>query len=184
MPAANDRAVILEAIDACGLKDRDTAVINVTLNSTPVCQVPNDTTIFVCSSAPVCLPVTGTDVNNNLSNCQIMSGPGTLSGGQWCYTPLTSQIVTVVVRCSDACGAYCESQFTVDFKINQTPAIGFASYNPFNICASQQICLDYAVSDPDDPRPRTVTLVSGSGTLDTLNTEVCFTPTSSGFMIS
>ena len=171
---------ILEATDACGEKDRDTAVINVTINSAPVCHLPNDSTIFVCASTQICLPVSGTDVDNNLTNCQIISGPGALSGGQWCYTPLSSQVVTVVVRCTDACGASCESQFTIDFKINSAPSIGFAAYNPFAICASQQICLDYTASDPDDPQPRTVTLVSGSGTLDTMNTEVCFTPTTSG----
>ncbi len=178
--ASGSYTFILEAVDACGVKDRDTAIINVTLNSTPVCHVPNDTTIFVCSSSQICLPVSGTDVDNNLANCQIISGPGTLSGGQWCYTPISSQMVTVAVRCTDVCGAYCESQFTVDIKINSAPSIAFAAYNPFAICASQQICLDYTVSDPDDPQPRTVTLVEGSASLDTLNTEVCFTPATSG----
>ncbi len=171
---------ILQAVDGCGASDLDTVNINVTINSAPICQVPNDTTIFQCAAAQVCLPVGATDVNGNLTSCQILSGPGALSGGNWCYTPIASQIVNVTVLCTDACGATCQSDFTVEFKINQAPSIAFANYGQFFLCSPQQICVSYSASDPNDPRPRTVTLVSGSGTLDTGNNRVCFTPTATG----
>lgn len=168
---------VLEASDACGLTDSDTVVIDVTINSAPVCSIPNDTSIFQCVATEVCLPTYGTDVDGNLAFCQIVSGPGSLVGGDWCYTPIADQAVTVVVRCEDSCGAYCESQFTVEFNVNGAPAVQFGNDTAIFLCASQEECLPYTATDADDPRPTTVTLVSGTGTLDELNSEVCFTAT-------
>ncbi len=171
---------IMEATDACGAIGLDTAVITVTLNSAPVCAVPRDTTIWQCVPTAICLPASATDADGNLKSCQIIAGPGTLSGGNWCYTPSASQLVTVQLRCEDSCGAFCESSFNVQININRPPTIAFAQHAPVFLCASAQICLDYAASDPDAPQGRTVSLVSGSGTLDTLASRVCFTPPASG----
>lgn len=181
--ATGSYTFVLEATDACGLTDRDTVVVDVTVNSAPVCNLPNDSVIFQCTPQQVCLPVSSTDIDNNQSFCQIVSGPGSIVNGEWCYTPSSSQTVNVTVRCEDSCGAYCEEQFTVEFKVNQQPTISFASVPPQFLCASAEICLDYTVADPDDPQGRTITLLSGSGTIDTVNSQVCFTPTASGSYI-
>jgi hypothetical protein len=170
---------ILKATDACGATGYDTAVIHVTVNDAPLCHVPNDTTVFQCTPAQICLPVYSTDANGNLKSCSIVSGPGALVGGNWCYTPSASQLATVVVKCEDSCGAVCQSQFTVNIKVNSAPTINFAHYNPFSLCAAQQVCLDYSTSDPDAPRPVTVTL-SGGGTLDLVNSRVCFNADTAG----
>ncbi len=171
---------VIEATDACGATDRDTAVIDVTFNSPPVCVVPDDTAIFQCVPAEVCLPAYGTDDDGNLKFCQIISGPGSLVGGNWCYTPVSDQAVTVTMRCEDSCGAYCESQFTVEFDINSPPTIAFGNDTSIFLCESEEICLPYVASDPDAPRPDTIILVSGEGTLDDDSSWVCFTPTSNG----
>ncbi len=172
---------VIEATDACGATDRDTAVIDVTINSAPVCTVPNDTTIFQCTAEEVCLPAYGTDVDGNLNFCQIVSGPGSLIDGKWCYTPVSDQTVTVTMRCEDSCGAYCETQFTVEFNINDAPSIAFGNDTSIFLCASEEICLPYIANDPDRPRADTITLVSGEGgTLDLDSSWVCFTPTETG----
>jgi len=178
--ASGTYTFVLEAVDACAETDRDTAVIDVTVNSAPVCVVPEDTTIFKCSTSEVCLPVYGTDVDDNLDYCQIISGPGTLVGGEWCYMPASNQSVTVVVKCVDDCGVFCESQFTVEFEINESPTISFGSDTTIFLCDLGEICLPYTVYDANDPRARTVTLESGPGTLDEGNSRVCFTPTGDG----
>ena len=171
---------ILEASDACGETDEDTVVFDVTINSTPVCHVPDDASIFQCVATEVCLPVWADDADGNLDYCQILSGQGTLAGGQWCYTPTASQTVNVTILCVDECGAECQSSFTIQFEINDSPTIAFGTdYSTF-LCASTEICLPYTVSDENDPRVRTITLVSGSGTLDEANSQVCFTPMSDG----
>ena len=178
--ASGSYEFILEATDVCGTTDRDTVVIDVTVNTAPVCQVPSDTIIFQCTASQVCLPVSATDAENNIQTLQIMSGPGTLVGGQWCYTPTVSQIVTVTVQFVDSCGASCQDQFTVEFKVNRVPEIAFETPTPRFLCGIQQTCIGYTVSDPDDPEPRTVTLIQGVGTLDTLSSQVCFSADTSG----
>ncbi|MFQ5499192.1 MAG: T9SS type A sorting domain-containing protein [Candidatus Zixiibacteriota bacterium] len=178
--ASGSYTFVLEATDACGVVSLDTVVATVTINSAPVCLVPADTTIFQCVQAEVCLPVSATDDDNNLLQCQIVSGPGSLVGGQWCYTPVGHQVITVVIECEDSCGATCQSQFTVDFNVNGPPQISFGNDTTIFLCNSQQVCLPYNSFDPDFPAPTTVTLLSGPGSIDTLNSQVCFTPTVSG----
>jgi VWFA-related protein len=170
---------ILEATDACGAKDRDTAIINVVINTAPVCHLPNDTSFFQCIPTQVCLPVSATDVNGNYKQCQIVTGPGSLSNGNWCYTPTSDQVVTVTVKCEDSCGAYCQDDFTVTFDVNQSPAIAFGNDTTIFQCGSQQICIPYSISDPDN-NAALEQLVGGSGTIDTAQNKVCFTPATSG----
>ena len=174
---------IIEATDACGLTDQDTVLVNVTLNSAPVCNIPSDTVISQCVLTPVCLPVSGSDVDGNLNFCQIISGPGTLSGGNWCYTPTASQVVNVTVECIDSCNVSCQSSFTVEFKINQAPTVTLETPAPFSFCEASQICVGYSVDDPNAPQALTITNLSGFGTLDTANNNVCFIPDSSGTYI-
>jgi len=171
---------VLEATDDCGETDVDSIVIDVSINSAPMCVVPNDTTIAQCTAAEVCLPAYANDADGNLVSCQIISGPGSLSGGNWCYTPTSSQTVTVVMECTDACGATCQTDFTVTFQVNGAPSIAFGNDLTTALCASEEICLPYMAQDPNGLGTTTVTLVSGPGTLDEGNSQVCFTPTVSG----
>jgi VWFA-related protein len=179
-PTANGTyTFILEATDGCGVKDRDTAIVNVTLNVAPTCNVPRDTTIFQCNPAQVCLPVSGTDANSNLKFCQITNGPGTLNNGQWCYTPSGDQAASVTIRCEDSCGVFCESTFNVQFNVNERPNIAFGNDTTIFQCNSQAICLTYTLTDPEN-NVTLEELVSGSGTIDAVNNRVCFTPSLAG----
>ncbi len=178
-PSSGSYQFVLKATDSCGLTSQDTSIINVTINSAPVCIVPNETTFAQCAPTQVCLPYSATDVNGNFRSCQIVSGPGSLVGGNWCYTPSTTQNVTVTIHCDDSCNAYCESSFTVHFLVNQPPTIAFGNDTSLFLCASQQICLSYTVSDADN-NVNLEQLVSGPGTIDTGANTVCFTPVASG----
>ncbi|RKY67705.1 MAG: hypothetical protein DRP97_07065, partial [Candidatus Latescibacterota bacterium] len=171
---------ILQALDSCSASDQDTVVINILLNSDPVCVVPNDTSIFRCVASQVCLPAYGTDVDGNFDLCQIISGPGSLVGSNWCYTPAADQTVMVTLRCTDSCGAYCESQFTVGFDINQTPAISLGNDTTIFQCTSEEYCITYTASDADAGQTSTISLVSGPGVLDTIDSTICFTPDTAG----
>ncbi len=173
---------VIRATDACGAMDLDTVTATVAFNSAPICSVPNDTMIVQCSVAQVCLPVSATDVDGNLvGGASIISGPGTIVGSDWCYTPVASQSVSVTIQFTDACGAVCSESFVVDFVVNNPPSIAF-DRNSLDtlLCASAELCFGYTVGDPNDPRPRTVSLLSGPGTLDTTAQTVCFTPTVTG----
>ncbi|MCK5126635.1 MAG: VWA domain-containing protein [candidate division Zixibacteria bacterium] len=174
---------ILDATDDCSATDADTAFITVTLNVAPICTVPSDISIFQCAPTQVCLPYSASDVDNNLQSCQIISGPGSLVGGDWCYTPTTDQAVTVTLRCQDSCGAYCESSFTVTFDINEAPALSLGADSSIFLCASEEVCLPFTSSDGDAGQSTTLSLLSAFGTLNELSSELCFTPDTVGTYI-
>ena len=171
--------IIVQVTDACGLSKRDTVVVTVTLNSAPVCTVPANETIAQCTPTQVCRPYSATDVNGNFRSCSIVSGPGSLSGGNWCYTPSGTQTVNVTIRCEDSCNAYCESSFQIQFNINSAPVIAFGNDTTIFQCTPAQICANYTVSDADN-NLTLESLISGPGSIDTVNNRVCFTPAVSG----
>ncbi len=174
--SAGSYEFVLKATDACGQTDRDTVTIDITMNTAPVCTVPDDTTIFQCSPAQVCLPYSATDVDDNLktSPCYLVSSPGSLVGGNWCYTPSGSETVVVTMRCEDTCDAYCESQFTVTFDMNEAPAISLGNDTSIFLCATDDLCFTYTTSDADAGQSRSVSLISGFGTLNTGDSTICF----------
>ncbi|MBI3871937.1 MAG: hypothetical protein HY304_02535 [candidate division Zixibacteria bacterium] len=141
--------VTVRCSDACGLTCQKTFKVTFDKNDSPVCSVPNDTTIFQCTATGVCLPVSATDVNGNLTSCTITGGPGQLINGKWCYTPTGEQTVTVTIRCSDACGAFCEKTFHVYFNLNDPPQCQFAPDQTVNICLGQKQCFPLNAYDPD-----------------------------------
>jgi VWFA-related protein len=177
---AGNYTFILRALDVCGASDLDTAVIHVSFNSAPVCIVPHDTSIFQCTPTQVCLPWSGSDVDGNLQSCTKISGPGSLVGNTWCYTPSGDETATVTIRCVDACGAFCESTFHVTFDVNQPPALSLGNDTAIFQCSAAEICLPYTVSDPDAGQSLTTTLISGSGTINPTTSTLCFTPTTAG----
>ncbi|MBK7142241.1 MAG: VWA domain-containing protein [bacterium] len=170
---------ILKATDACGLIDQDTAVITVTLNAAPICSGPSNQTIFQCTPTQVCLPYSATDANGNFKSCQIISGPGSLVGGNWCYTPSSSQTVNVTIQCEDSCNATCQSSFAITFNINQKPTVALGNDTTIFQCALAEVCLPYTVTDPNN-NVTNEQIISGPGTIDTVANTVCFTPGAAG----
>ena len=171
---------IMQATDACGQTKRDTSFITVTFNHAPVCNIPDDTAFFQCTPAQVSLPVGGSDIDGNFNSCQIMSGPGSLIGGNWVYTPSASQVVTVVIRCTDNCGAYCEDQFMVNFTIDAKPTISLGPDRNIFQCSTEEICIDYTISDPDPGQSLVVSLLTAVGTVNQADSTICFTPDTAG----
>lgn len=180
--ASGSYTFILKATDACNQSDQDTVVIDITMNSDPICSVPGDTTIVQCTPTQVCLPYSASDIDNNLASvpCHLVSCPGSLVGGNWCYTPSGDEAVVVTIKCEDTCGAFCQSSFTVTFDINDDPEITLGADTSVFICSSEEVCVPFSTSDADAGQSRTVALISGFGTLDTGDSTVCFTPPSAG----
>ncbi len=166
--------VTIRCTDACGAFCDESFSVTFNVNDAPVCIVPNDTTIFQCAPAQVCLPVSGSDVNGNLSGCAIVNGPGSLSGGNWCYTPSGDQTVNVTIRCTDACGSYCEETFSVTFQINEAPVCSVPNDTAIFQCAGAEICLPVSASDADG-NFNSCAVVAGPGTVSGGNW--CYTPT-------
>ena len=96
---------ILKATDACGAIDLDTSVAIVTINQPPVANAGRDTTLFQCAAAPISIAASCSDPDGNLSTCQLISSPGSYSGGNITFTPTGSGTYTFILKATDACGA-------------------------------------------------------------------------------
>ncbi|MEW5700875.1 MAG: VWA domain-containing protein [Candidatus Zixiibacteriota bacterium] len=140
--------VTIQCEDSCGAVCTKTFHVTFDINDGPVCNVPHDTTIFQCTPTQVCLPVSATDVNNNLTGCRIMTGPGQLIDGNWCYTPSGDQTVTVTIRCTDACGAVCEKTFHVTFNINDAPICQLGEFTQPS-CTTTVMFVPITATDPE-----------------------------------
>ncbi|MCK4656066.1 MAG: hypothetical protein KAT85_03520, partial [candidate division Zixibacteria bacterium] len=147
--------------------DSDTCEVQVTLvlNSAPVCSTPNDTTIFQCTPMQVSLPVSATDIDGNLVGCSVLSGPGSIIGGYWVYTPSGDETANVTIRCTDECGAYCEKSFTVTFEINEAPVCTLPQDDSFFVCGDSTFSFPVSATDADNNLVG-CTKISGPGDFD------------------
>jgi hypothetical protein len=165
---------ILLAVDDCGVADVDTTIANVSLNSPPVCQIPNDTAFFQCSPAQVSLPVSADDPDLNLDHCEIITGPGSIVGDNWVYTPSTDESVTIKIMCIDSCGAVCEDSFTVAFNINAAPVVDLGPDTSYFYCNPGTLCWTVTVDDEDgNLNPDSTEVLSPTGAYLTGN-EICY----------
>lgn len=150
---------VLRATDLCGNVDLDTAIVNVTVKQPPVALVA-DTTLKLCQPQSVCLPASCSDPDGDLTSCYLMSGPGTYTGSQICFTPDTSGTYRFVVRALDACGlADWDTGYAV-VTVNRRPDVqpGGGSYV---LCEPGLICVPINASDPDG-NPLTFTTTMGT----------------------
>ncbi len=175
--------VTIRCTDACGAFCEESFSVTFVINDRPVCSPIADTSYFQCAPTQVCRPYGSTDPNGNLSGCAIVSGPGTLSGGNWCYTPSGDETVSVTIRCTDACGAFCDESFSVTFQINDPPVVDLGSDISLPQTFPQNpVCFNYTVSDPNGLAGITETLVGAPGgtSFDTSLNQICFTPPGTG----
>ena len=106
--------VTVECTDACGVSCQGSFDVDINVNEAPVCNGPGDMTIEKCDLTEIVLPMTASDPDGNLAGCQVISGPGSIVGGTWHFTPPAFAQYCVTVQCSDDCGATCETSFCVD----------------------------------------------------------------------
>ncbi len=170
--------IVVTALDDCGGEDADEILVRVLFNEAPVCNVPNDTSIFVCHDTQVMLPISATDADGNLVGCEVLSGPGTIVDGNWLHTPTIDETVTVTVVCTDECGVMCEASFAVTFDINEAPVVTCADYfEPIFVCnINDELCIDgLGVVDPDDNLASVTVTINGE-IYPLVDGIVCFVP--------
>ena len=138
-----------DCADQCGAHCFDSTVVNFIVNSDPVCQYQYDTTIVLCESGEVCLPVGCTDAEGNLySGPTLIAGPGTISNGMWCYTPVEDETVNFTYECKDSCGATCQTESVIDFKVNRAPLCDPNIVAP-TPCPPYDYSFNFVSTDPD-----------------------------------
>lgn len=133
-------------------------------NAPPICQVPNDTTIFQCTLTEVSLPVGCFDPDGNLaSGPELVKGPGQIIGDGWYYTPLGEDSVSMTIRCTDSLGYSCETAFSVIFEENDVPVcIAPNDTSIVHIAPPSEINLPISAHDDNDNLAE-IAVISGPG---------------------
>ncbi|MCH7947132.1 MAG: T9SS type A sorting domain-containing protein, partial [candidate division Zixibacteria bacterium] len=178
-PVVGENLITFIAVDSCGLSDTCQTLIIVDTNSAPVCNLIGDTTITSCVTEQICLPVGGTDIDGNLVSCEIVSGPGVIENGFWCYTPQANDTIDVTFRCTDECGEFCESSFRVIIDAGVAPTIADQFFS-FKYCAetfNRELNI-FATNDAADPT--IFELLSGAGFIDSLSGLITYLPDTPG----
>jgi hypothetical protein len=138
---------VLKATDLCGDFDLDTAVITVQMKNPPVALV-RDTTVKQCNPTQICLPASCSDPDNDLSTCQLISGPGVYNGTAICFTPTASGTYQFILKATDACGATDLDTGVAVVTLNRRPDVVAGGGN-YSFCRPESLCVPITASDPD-----------------------------------
>jgi hypothetical protein len=173
-------SVVINCGSACGAVCVDSFHVTFNVNQPPVCHVPPDTA-FTIESVPfqICLPVYGTDPDNDPVTCEQINGAGTLSQGQWCFTWNTPKDTSVLVniRCMDKCDT-CTGSFRVTILYKEkVPCLPLVCNVPNDTiiqqCVAQEVRLPVSANNA-----AICSILSGPGLLS--NGFWAYTPTGSG----
>lgn len=140
------------------------------LNSPPVASSPNDTSIFICYPAEICLPgFTWSDPDGNLLSVEVIGG--VLNGDTVCFMPVQG-INTLTLICVDDCGAADTSVTNVNITVNSPPIAVCSADTSLFVCDFSEICLPGFGWDDPDHNHNYLEVVGGNY----LDGSVCFIP--------
>ncbi|MDZ4724056.1 MAG: hypothetical protein SGI97_09175, partial [candidate division Zixibacteria bacterium] len=167
--------------NACGGADTTSLTYNITLNGPPVIAFGNDTTIFQCTPAQICLPYTVSDPQGLAKLTEVLiSGSGTIdtANNRVCLTPPSAGSYQIIVSVTDSCGASDRDTIVVTVGLNSAPVAA----NPPSVtvfqCVAAQLCHTFTATDVNGGT-LTWTKLSGTGTVTPAGL-FCFTPSTSG----
>lgn len=174
--AAGTYLFCFHAVDACGGFVRDSVRVTVRLNQPPVANAGRDSTLSQCVLAPICWAASCSDPDGDLASCTLVQGQGTYNGTQICFTPTGSGIYNFVLQATDNCGDIDYDTATINVTLKHPPTAQVRDTTVIQ-CNPTQICLPATCSDPDGDLV-SCALVSPIGVYS--NSQICFTPASSG----
>ncbi len=174
--------IIVTVTDSCGALDKDTVIVNKSVNSPPVVTSPADKNIALCSlPATISVkPFTFSDTDNNIQSKS--TNKGTLSGDSVYYTATTSVPDIIIVTVTDSCGALDKDTVIVNKSVNSPPVVTSPDSTKF-LCTSGVIGFTVTATDPD---PGDTITLEGSGIptpkkgVNNVSANVQFNITSSG----
>ncbi|HSG99803.1 MAG TPA: hypothetical protein VLB27_07125, partial [candidate division Zixibacteria bacterium] len=171
--------VTVTAYDSCGAKGVDSFYINATLNQPPIVTDANDTTIFLCTPAPVCLPIAVSDPDRNLLSIGVKNGVYDPKSDMVCFIPSdTGGVYTIITTAIDACGAKDADTTVATVIINSLPELTITSDTALFICEPGEVCIPVQLYDADGNIA--VVTASAGAWWDEARQRVCFAAGATG----
>ena len=167
--------IIITAIDSCGVSDQGITVVGVIINSPPVVDAGNDTSIALCESEEVCIPVSADDPDDNIE--LIYSSIGEYANGYVCFDPGSSEQLEIIVTVIDACDVAAVDTVLVNIDLNDAPQVSSAADFEEFLCDFEEICFSVSITDPED---NIESVSTNFGFYNPQAGTVCFTPDTAG----
>ncbi|MCP4567453.1 MAG: HYR domain-containing protein, partial [FCB group bacterium] len=138
--------------DACGATDVCTSFVYVLIsNDPPVCDLPKDSSYFVCGDTTFSFNVSATDPDDNLTGCSKTGGAGSFVGNTWTFTTSGPGVYSATFECIDDCGLTCGGTVNITVGYNSPPVATCPGNEEFSVCDLAPITLSgFSCSDPDD----------------------------------
>jgi hypothetical protein len=138
------------AVDACDNEAFCDQVFIIDDQTPPVfTEFPDPFDLNQCEPEEVCLDVAAEDPCYGLAILSIVSGPGELVDGQWCYTPTENIATVVTIRATDTCDNYVEEGFSIQFTINSDPLFTNCPTEDQTIHWGETFVYDFEAADPN-----------------------------------
>ncbi len=165
--------LILEAVGECnGGVVRDTVNVTVLYFPTAFVDLGGDFSVNLCAPGEICVEVSTIDA---LVTLETNLGQYNEATGEICFLPDTAGVYQLIATVSDSCDATVADTVNITVGLNNPPMISGLSDTSLTVCLPTTVCLDVAVTDPDND---IVSISSSLGTYD--SGELCFEPTISG----
>ena len=162
--------------DSCGHQESCSTTITLKGNNAPYVTMAEDFQTDLCSPEEICFSAAADDVDFDIENVTVNYGTYDNVAGRICFSADTAGTYIITMTVTDECGAIDEGTTVVTVHMSQPPTVDVGPDREFNLCQSEEICLDAAVTGEDIQFFSTSTGASydpGTGKL-------CFTPTESG----
>jgi len=154
--------------------------VTVVCNSDPLVILPPDTTIPLCETADICIPVGISDVDGNLDSVDVTEGyyynPAT---NRVCFTPEVESTYVFRVTAIDDCGAVDWDEIAVAVVLNSPPIVEFGNDTIVVQCELSEICIPFSISDTDGNVIDIIVDINGTpGIIN--DSQICFIPDDTG----
>ncbi|MEA3297704.1 MAG: hypothetical protein U9R56_07565, partial [candidate division Zixibacteria bacterium] len=113
--------------------------VTVNCNIAPLVILPPDTSVLLCNTSDVCIPIGISDANNNLDLDSVeISGPDGVvfnSGtGQICFPAGATDIYTLIATATDDCGIQDSDTIQVSVTLNEIPTVTCPAEETLEVC--------------------------------------------------
>ena len=150
--------------------------VTIKCNSDPLVILSPDTTIALCESGEICLPVGIDDVDDNLANVVVSGGTYNPVNGRICFAADTIGSYVIQVTAIDSCGAIDTDEITVSVTLNSPPEITEVDTTIIT-CSPEEVCLPVNIIDIDNNLEEVTTSL---GFWDYQSGRLCFLPDTAG----
>lgn len=140
--------VSVTAYDSCGAYDGDTVVVTVATNRPPVIEYTLEDSVFrVCSFEEICIPLSITDPDNNLSSITVGSPFYINTDTSVCFIPDRAGDYCMTVQAADLCGVITARDICVTVEIGDSAWVTCPTITePIQLCQSDTVDIDITVA--------------------------------------